>query len=1012
MSLNSIHSRAVRSLVVVFLMMAGAAPLSAAIEHHIERASLRGLEGPLAVGAKVRVTNMPVGDGTNGDLELERFDIFASYSAIVVYGADGEELERMPAPASRYFRGRIAGEPDSLAFLSVSDTRVEGFIFRGERRFAVASRPRFATREARRAEGVDVFLSEVSEIDQIPLEGEGFTCDLEGSRISSARPRLSTVINGLPTDVESDGVLATGTATWVLNLAVDTDYELFVSSGSSSPNVTTFIGNLIAAASTIYNRDLQTDLFVSFLSIHTSSSDPFVIVPTASGTWNGNATTFTSNHALYELGDRWHTPPPAAAGLPRSSTILVSGKPQMSGVAWLDIICDSEFLCQGGNCGDPDANGHYAGAYAFCGGIDPPNDLSVPNPNANPNYVVPSTNYWPLLQLAHELGHNVGSSHTHCIVLPGPDQVTYSRTYVDNCFNADFNSVGAPCYRGSQSVPAEKGTVMSYCHLSVGGGTNSRFTFGKAAEASYVVPAAMRAQIQAETPTMSAITAPASLASGASGAASVTNVGGLTYSWTITNGTINSGGTTSAINFTATTNPVTVRVKATNASGCSVTDYRTVTVSCPLPTVSTQPQNAAINAGQTTNVGVAAGGTGPFNYKWYTGAPGNTGNLISDGTSNTILVGPASTTSYWVRITNSCGSVDSAAATVTVNTCVAAAISQQPANTTIWFGGNAVVTVGATGTATLAYQWYAGPSGSTTSPLPGQTTSTLTWPQDRTFDFWVRVSNACGSVNSNTFTITVRRRVPGDYNGDGIIDPAVFRPSTGQFLIKEIGTFSWGANGDTPVPGDYDGDNATDIATWTPSTGTWSIRLSSGGTVTDVWGQTGDIPAPADHDGDRKTDLIVFRPSTGTWYIKFRTGASAAVVFGQAGDVPVPGDYDNNRIDELAVFRPSTGHWFLKRATISDVYWGQNGDIAVPADYDLDGDIDIAIFRPVDGYWHIKLPSSSAIWGVGTDIPVPGMFIAGQRARATVFRPSNGTWYVKNGTGFVWGQNGDIPLSK
>jgi hypothetical protein len=434
---------------------------------------------------------------------------------------------------------------------------------------------------------------------------------------------------------------------------------------------------------------------------------------------------------------------------------------------------------------------------------------------------------------------------------------------------------------------------------------------------------------------------------------------------------------------------------------------------CTLPTVTAQPQPSSINPGGSTNVAVTVTGTGPFNYKWYTGVSGNTTNLISDGTSNTILVSPASTTTYWVRITNACGSVDSAAATVTVNACVAPGISSQPPNTTIWAGENAVVHVTATGSPTLTYQWYAGESGSTTSPLPGQTTSTLTWPQDRTFNFWVRVSNGCGTVNSSTFTITVRRRVPGDYNADGIIDPAVFRPSTGQFLIKEIGTFAWGTNGDKPVPGDYDGDNATDIATWTPSTGTWNIRLSSNGTtVTDVWGQAGDIPAQADNDGDRRTDLIVFRPSNGTWYIKYRTGATTTVVLGQNGDVPAPGDYDHNGIDELAVFRPSTGHWFIKQSSVVDIYWGAPGDVAVPADWDNDGDFDVAIFRPSDGYWHIRLPSFSAIWGVGTDLPVQGNYIAGTQTRCAVFRPTNGTWYIKNGTGFVWGQSGDIPLSR
>ena len=44
----------------------------------------------------------------------------------------------------------------------------------------------------------------------------------------------------------------------------------------------------------------------------------------------------------------------------------------------------------------------------------------------------------------------------------------------------------------------------------------------------------------------------------------------------------------------------------------------------------------------------------------------------------------------------------------------------------------------------------------------------------------------------------------GDYNGDGQFDRAVFRPSTGQWLIQYYRTngtaiWTWGASGDIPV---------------------------------------------------------------------------------------------------------------------------------------------------------------------------------------------------------------------
>ena len=68
-----------------------------------------------------------------------------------------------------------------------------------------------------------------------------------------------------------------------------------------------------------------------------------------------------------------------------------------------------------------------------------------------------------------------------------------------------------------------------------------------------------------------------------------------------------------------------------------------------------------------------------------------------------------------------------------------------------------------------------------------------------------------------------------------------------------------------PVPGDYDGDGKTDLAVWTPSSGQWVIVFSgTGKTVARQWGLPGDTPIVGDFDGDGPPFALSGKPRNGT----------------------------------------------------------------------------------------------------------------------------------------------------
>lgn len=181
----------------------------------------------------------------------------------------------------------------------------------------------------------------------------------------------------------------------------------------------------------------------------------------------------------------------------------------------------------------------------------------------------------------------------------------------------------------------------------------------------------------------------------------------------------------------------------------------------------------------------------------------------------------------------------------------------------------------------------------------------------------------------------------GDFDGNGLFDVGVFRPSNGVWygltepLVDQQGQIvQWGTAGDKPVPADYDFDGITDYAIYRPSTGTWWILKSSGGSLAVKFGLENDIPLTGDFDADGRADFTVYRPSEGIWYQLLTTEGFRGIKFGIATDIPVPGDYDGDGRHDVAVFRD--GLWYLLQSTegFKIVKWGTAGDIPIAVRYD------------------------------------------------------------------------------
>jgi len=201
-------------------------------------------------------------------------------------------------------------------------------------------------------------------------------------------------------------------------------------------------------------------------------------------------------------------------------------------------------------------------------------------------------------------------------------------------------------------------------------------------------------------------------------------------------------------------------VTVTNSVSNATSSPATLTVDVP-PSITTQPANRTVNAGQTATFTVAATGTGTLSYQWKKNGA-TIGGATSASYTTPATVASDSGASFTVTVTASSVSVNSNAATLTVNAPPAPptppSITTQPASKTVLSGQTATFSVSAAGTAPMTYQWSKGGTaiGSATS---ASYTTPATTNADNGAQFTVTITNGAGKITSAAATLTKPRRL-------------------------------------------------------------------------------------------------------------------------------------------------------------------------------------------------------------------------------------------------------------
>ncbi len=192
------------------------------------------------------------------------------------------------------------------------------------------------------------------------------------------------------------------------------------------------------------------------------------------------------------------------------------------------------------------------------------------------------------------------------------------------------------------------------------------------------------------------------------------------------------------------------------------------TVPCTPPAITTHPSTSAVpycngtTAANVTALSVAATGSGTLTYQWYsnTTASKTGGTLITGATTNSYK--PSTTANgdlyYYCVVTGTCGNATSdVSGKVTVT--AATAITTHPSTAAASYCQNTAVasvtalSVSATGTGTLTYQWYSNTTASKTGGtlITGATTNSYEPSTSSSGDlyYYCVVTGTCGTATSN-----------------------------------------------------------------------------------------------------------------------------------------------------------------------------------------------------------------------------------------------------------------------
>ncbi len=356
---------------------------------------------------------IPGAGGTSVELELEPYALLADG---VRPSLTDDAGRRAFDPDVSLFRGRVAGDEGSSVVLAMSGAGVFGVVERLGRRWTLSPAERLA------AGATGLVAHAFAPEEALVGAASRFECGINGANELEYGLRPDPLAAPDRRMAEPNAAQLNG-ARFLLNLAVDCDYEITgVKFGGNVTAATAYILTVLGTVNLIYERDLEATLNLVYLNLWTTSADPYT---------QGSTSPQLAEFKSYWLANN--------GGISSHAQHLISGRPLGGGIAFLDAIC----------------SGNAYGVSAI--------DAVYSYPT--------TTSTWDVTVIAHELGHNFGSPHTHSCTWAAEGRVPPTST-IDSCETAEGS-----CASYTNHLPPNKGTIMSYCHLLGGVANGVRLEF-------------------------------------------------------------------------------------------------------------------------------------------------------------------------------------------------------------------------------------------------------------------------------------------------------------------------------------------------------------------------------------------------------------------------------------------------------------------------------------------------------------------------------------------------------